>query len=112
MRQNVIEGQKTRPDVANLMVASIAKLTFVDGVVQSAGVQMIDAASPAVSLGSRVAFREQLLNELGVPFAALCVSEVQELPHGEVPGMRRHKVEERGFDFGVTEGSKRSELVG
>jgi hypothetical protein len=110
MRQDVVEGQKTCADVSNLVVAPIAKLAFADGLVQGARVQMVDATPATISLGGRVALREELLDEVRVPLAALGVGEVQELPHSEVPGMRCHKVEKMGFDFGVTERSERSEL--
>jgi hypothetical protein len=110
MRQDIVESQKTRLDVSNLMVAAIAKLTFTDGVVQDARMQMINTTPPAVSLGRSVAMREEFLDEMSVPLAAFGMGKVEELPHREVPGMRRHKVEKTGFNFGVPEGSKRSEL--
>lgn len=53
---------------------------------------------------------EELFDELGVAFAALGLSEVKELPHREVAGMRCHKVQKAGFHFGVAEGSKIDEL--
>jgi hypothetical protein len=92
------------------VIAAIAKLTFADGVVQDARMQMINTTPPAVSLGGSVAMREEFLDEMSVPPAAFGMGKVQELPNPEVPGMRRHKVKETGFNFGVTEGSKRSEL--
>lgn len=110
MRQDIVEGQKTGLDVPNLMAASISKLALADGVVQSAGMQMIDAASPAVSLGCRIALREEFFDEVGVPLAAFGMSEIQELPNREVPGMRCHKVKKTGFNLCVAEGPKRSEL--
>ena len=58
-----------------------------------------------------MALREEFLDEMSVPLAAFGVSKVQELPNREVPGMRRHKVKETGFDLGITEGSKCCELV-
>jgi hypothetical protein len=71
---------------------------------------MIDATPSLISLGRCVALGEEFLDQMSVPLAALGVGEVQELPHSEIPGMRCHKVEETGFNFGVTEGSKGSEL--
>jgi hypothetical protein len=110
MRQDILEGQKTRHDVANLMVTAIAKLAFANSVIQRTRVQMIDATPPTVSLCGRVAIRKEFFDEVSVPLAAFGMSEVQELPHSEVPGMRRHKVKKTGFNFGVAEGSKRSEV--
>ena len=95
----------------DFVVTAIAKFAFADGVVQGARMQMIDATPPPVSLRGRVALREEFLDEVGVPLAAFGMREVQELPHSEVPGMRRHKVKKARFSFGVAEGSNRGELV-
>jgi hypothetical protein len=58
------------------MVAAIAKLTLVDGVVQGARVQMVDATPPAVSLRGRMALGEEFFDEVGVPLAAFGMGKV------------------------------------
>ena len=76
MREDIVEGQEPRFDVANLMVASIAKLAFADGVVQHARVQMVDATPPAISLGGCMAVREEFFDEVSVSLTALGVGKV------------------------------------
>jgi hypothetical protein len=71
---------------------------------------MIDAAPPVISLSGYVALREELLDQMSVPLPTFGMGEVQEPPDSEVPRMRRHKVEEAGFNLGVAEGSKRRDL--
>ena len=54
---------------------------------------------------------KKLRYQLCISLTAFGLGELEELPEGEVAGMGRHKVEEVGLRFGVTEGTKGSELV-
>ena len=54
---------------------------------------------------------EQLLNQSGIPFAALGMGEIEELPNREITRMRCHKEEKSGFDICVTEGSELVDFV-
>jgi hypothetical protein len=38
------------------------------------------------------------------------MGKIQELPHGEIAGMRRHEAEKTGFGFGVAESAEIREL--
>ncbi len=72
--------------------------------------QVVDKAPPPISLGADMPRGEEFFYQSGVAFAALGFSKFEELFDREVTRMRRHKVEETGLHFGVTEGAKREEL--
>src|SRR5208282_1602007 len=64
---------------------------------------MKDAPMPEIFLGARVLPLENLVGEGHAALAGLRLDELQKLLAGEVPGMRRHKVEETCFLLGVVE---------
>src|SRR6266481_5243990 len=72
---------------------------------------MIDETPARVSLGAGMTKTEQFFDQSGIALAALGSGKVQKLPHGEVAGMRRHKVEEPCFHFGIAEVKEPGELV-
>ncbi len=108
--EDVIERQESRFDVAKFMTSPISEFAFSNRVIDRTRVQVIDKAPPPVSLGADMAQSEQFLDEAGVTLATLGASEVEELPHREVAGMRRHKVEESSLHIGVAETAKVNEL--
>jgi hypothetical protein len=78
--------------------------------IKLAGTDVVNEASPHVSLGRDMAQGKQPLDETGVSFAAPCMGKVKELPHREVAGMRCHKVEKLSFGQGVAESTEVGEL--
>ena len=61
---------------------------------------------PEIFLGARVLPLENLLGEGHAALAGLRLDELQELLTGEVPGMRRHKVEETCLFLGIAKAAQ------
>src|SRR5215470_17329489 len=86
-------------------------MIFADGGVDLSRTKLKYEASACVSPGAGMTQAEELLDESRIPFAALGMSEVEELPKREITRMRRHKVEKPAFYFRVTEGLKLGDFV-
>ena len=92
-----IESQEPRLDVVEFVLPAIAEMGFADRLIKLARTEVVDEASPHISLGRGMTQAKQLLDETGVPFAAPGMAKIQELPHREIAGMRCHKVEKPRF---------------
>src|SRR5438552_14098339 len=97
--------------MGEFVLSPIAEMIFADGGVELPRAQVIDATPPRVLLCARMAQAKQLFHQTGIALAALGLSKVQKLPHGEVTGMRRHEVKKPRFHFGIPEVTELSELV-
>jgi hypothetical protein len=93
------------------MVPAIPEMIFADGGIDLPRTELKHKTSARVSSGAGMAQTEQFLHQTGVPFAALGVGEIEELPKREIARMRCHKVEEASFHFGVTESEEAGEFV-
>src|SRR5260370_41879703 len=68
---------------------------------------MRGAAMPEVFLRAGVLLLEDLAREGHAALAGFRLDELEELPAGEIGGMRGHKIKEAGFFFRVAEISER-----
>jgi len=105
-----IQGQESRLDVIEFVLPAIAEMGFDDRFINLARTEVINEAPAHVSLGRDVSQTKQLCDETGVPFTALSMAKVEELPHREIAGMRCHKVEKLRFGLGVAESTEVGEL--
>ena len=110
--QNEVEGNKPRSDVFSRMDAPEADVLSADGFVQIAREKVKDTTMPEVFLGAGVLLVEDLLGEGHAALAGLRLDELQELLTGEVPGMRRHKVEETCFFLGIAKAAEGVRMYG
>ena len=108
--KNEIQSKKLRFDVVEFVLSAVAEMGLANRFINPAGAQMIYETSARISLGRGMAETKQLFDETGVPFSALSVCKIEELPHRKVAGMRCHKVEKTGLGFGITESAKTDEL--
>ncbi|HYL85802.1 MAG TPA: hypothetical protein VE263_16355 [Candidatus Angelobacter sp.] len=107
MSEDEVEFEELGLDVREFMFAAIAEMLFANRGVDLPRTKLEDKASASVSAGAGMPPAEELLDESRIPFAALGMGEIEELPNREIARMRGHKVEKTGFYFGVT---KRAEV--
>ncbi len=95
-----IEGQEPRLDVIEFVLPAIAEMGLADRFVNPARTQVINEASPRISLGRGMAQDETVFRrKRAFRLPLLACAKVEELPHREIAGMRCHKVEKTSFDF-------------
>ena len=83
---------------------------FADRVINLTRTEVVNEASPHVSLGRGVSQAKQLFDKTSVSFAAPGMAKIQELPHREIAGMRCHKVEKLRFGLRIAESTEVDEL--
>src|SRR5215469_11595040 len=88
------------------MDAAEAVVLPANGFIEVAREQVKYPAMVKILLGTGVLFFEDLLRESDAALACVGLDEVQELPAGEVTGMRCHKVQKTRFFFGVAKTAK------
>src|SRR5258708_35494981 len=93
------------------MLPPIAEMVLADGRVELPRPEVVDETPAGVSLGAGMTKTEQFFDQSGIALAALGLGKVQKLAHGEVAGMRCHKVEKPGLHFGITEVKEPGQLV-
>ncbi len=109
--ENEVESQEPGLDVGEFVIPPIAEIVFADGSVELPRAEVINETPARVSLGAGTTKTEQFFDQSGIALAALGLCKVQKLPHGEVAGMRGHKVEKPGLHFGIAEVKNPGELV-
>jgi hypothetical protein len=110
--EDEVQGNKPRSNVFGRMDAPEANVLSADGFVQIAREKVKDTTMPEVFLGAGVLLVENLLGEGHAALAGLRLDELQELLAGEVPGMRRHKVEETCFFLSIAKAVESVRMYG
>ena len=112
MAEDKVEGDEPGSDVFGRMGTPKADIFSAKRLVDIARKEMKNAAMSEVFLSAGVFLLHDFSSKGDTALACLGLNELQELPAGEIPGMRSHKVEELSFLFRIAEISERFRMNG
>jgi len=99
--ENEVKSNEPRSDVFGRVYTPETDILPANSLIEIPREEMKDSAIPKVFLRASVLLFHDLPGKRHAAFAGLGLDELEKLLAGEIPGMRRHKVEELGLLFRI-----------